>query len=206
MRIALPGNVPGSTTPRLPVLVAFAAVCCMGTLSYPSQATSRSLRPAAMAPEQRSAAPSRRATDTRPAARYDEYRVAAGTALPIELRTVLSSNSSRAGDVLEGRLQRAITAGDVELVPADAVVLGTVTEAEPAGPGTPGHLAFTFTVIQHPETGSRAMMRASVLAFRSETPRRGKALPDLALAKGTDATVTLLQPLVVRIPIVDTTR
>lgn len=80
------------------------------------------------------------------------------------------------------------------------MVLGTVTVAESAGPKAPARLAFSFTVIEHPETGSRAMIRASVLAFQTDMPERGKLLPEVHLPKGMDATVTLLQPLLVRIP------
>jgi len=143
----------------------------------------------------------RQTASAQPSPRYDEYRIAAGTALPIELRTALSSETSRRDDVVEGRLQRAVTADDVELVPAGAVLLGSVTDVEPARPGTPGRLAFTFSVVQHPETGSRAPIRAAVRTFRTDDPKRGKPLPIVSLAKGTDATVTLLQPLVVRIPL-----
>jgi hypothetical protein len=92
-------------------------------------------------------------------------------------------------------------AGDVELVPAGAVVLGTVTEVVPATARAAGHLTFTFTVIQHPDTGSRAMIRASELTFRSALPRRRQPLPGIHVPKGSDATVTLLQPLLVRIPL-----
>ena len=162
----------------------------MATWSVPATATSRE-RPQPRAADQ-----------SKPrAARFEEYRVAAGTALAIELRTTLSSATSRAADRVEGRLTRPLMAGDVELVPADAIVLGTVTEAAPATGRAAAHLSIAFTVIEHPETGSRATIRTDPLTFRSALPQRRQPLPAVTLPKGLDATTTLLQPLVVRIPV-----
>jgi hypothetical protein len=199
MPLAPTRDVPGFRPSRPPVLAALAAVCCVGAMSYPSHA--RPFRSETPLIEARNAGAFQRSAGARPATRYEEYRISAGTALPIELRTVLSSSRSRPMDPVEGRLLRAIMADDVELVPAGAVVLGTVSEAEPAGPRKPGRLSFTFTVIQHPETGSRAMIRATVLTFRTDMPNRGQPLPEIHLPKGLDATVTLLQPLLVRLPL-----
>jgi hypothetical protein len=134
--------------------------------------------------------------------RLQEYQIAAGTTLPIELRTRLSSNANEAGDGIEGRLLRPLTAPDgVELVPAGAVVSGTVRVAEPAGRKQRGKLAFTFHVVEHPETGSRAMIKASVLTFESEFPAKGNLFREVRLEKGLDSSVLLLAPLLVRIPV-----
>lgn len=136
--------------------------------------------------------------------RFTEYKVPAGTTLPIELRTRLSSNVNSRSDAIEGRLLRPLSSSDgVELVPAGASVLGTITEAEPAGVRQPGRLVFTFQVIEHPETGSRAMIRAAELTFQSPPPAKGKTFSDVQLEKGTDASVVLLAPLVVGIPASD---
>jgi hypothetical protein len=133
-----------------------------------------------------------------------EYKVPAGTTLPIVLRTRLSSNVNRPADVLEGRLLRPLSSSDgVELVPAGATVLGTITEAEPAGARQPGRLVFTFQVIEHPETGSRATIRAAQLTFQSQAPGKGNVFADVQLEKGMDASVLLLDPLLVRIPVSD---
>lgn len=136
--------------------------------------------------------------------RFEEHQIPAGTTLPIELRTRLSSNGNRPADAIEGRLLRPLTTRDgVELVPAGASVLGTVSEAEPAGIKQPGRLAFTFQVVEHPETGSRAMIKASLLTFESEPPVKGKLFADVHLEKGANASVLLLAPLLVRLPIAD---
>jgi hypothetical protein len=134
--------------------------------------------------------------------RFQEYQIAAGTTLPIELRTRLSSNVNEVGDGIEGRLLRPLTTRDgVELVPAGAVVSGTVRVAEPAGLRQRGKLAFTFHVVEHPETGSRAMIKASVLTFESELPAKGNLFAEVRLEKGRDSSVLLLAPLLVRIPV-----
>ena len=134
--------------------------------------------------------------------RFQEYQIAAGTTLPIELRTRLSSNTNEVGDGIEGRLLRPLTTRDgVELVPAGAVVSGTVKVADPAGLKQRGKLAFTFHVVEHPETGSRAMIKASVLTFESEFPAKGNLFGEVRLEKGRDSSVLLLAPLLVRIPV-----
>jgi hypothetical protein len=139
--------------------------------------------------------------DRPPRKTFEQFQVPAGNALPIELRSRLSSNSNRPSDHVEGRLLRPIIADGVELVPAGATVMGTVSQAEPAGLRKPGRIAFTFHVIEHPETGSRATIKASVITFESQPPAKGKVFPDVLLEKGIDASVLLLAPLVVRLPI-----
>jgi hypothetical protein len=137
----------------------------------------------------------------RPARTYEEFQVAAGTHLAIELRSRLSSNTNQQADPVDGRLLRAVTIDNVELIPAGAPVLGTVSEVEFAGKRKPGFLAFTFHVIEHPETGSRAMIRATVLAYESERPKKGNVFPEVIVEKGREVSVSLLAPLTVRIPI-----
>jgi hypothetical protein len=175
-----------------------AALCvvCVAAMSSPMP----SLRAAGAAPQKaaRQAAPLKKKV---PEKRYEEYQVAAGTTLPIELRTRLSSAAVRRGDHLEGRLLRAIVAGDVELVPAGATVLGTISQVEGPRPKEPARLAFTFHVIEHPATGSRATIRAAERVFASQRPPKSKVFPDVELEKGTDASVLLLAPLVVRLPV-----
>ena len=133
--------------------------------------------------------------------RFSEYQIPAGTTLPIALRTRVSSNENRPADAIEGRLLRPLTTREgVELVPAGAPVLGTVSAAEPAGLKQRGRLAIGFQVVEHPETGSRAMIKAATLTFESEFPVKGNVFSEVRLEKGADASVLLLAPLLVRIP------
>jgi hypothetical protein len=70
---------------RLPsmILVPLSMAVCAGTMSYPSYARSGPFRPEATASAGRIAA-SQRPQKARPLKAYDEYQVAAGTALPID--------------------------------------------------------------------------------------------------------------------------
>lgn len=173
------------------------AVTAAMALSFPAP-VEPTVQAAQAASPQAKPAPKRKAV---PGRTYEEYQVPAGNTLPIELRSRLSSNTNQSADHVEGRLLRPIIAEGVELVPAGATVIGTVSEAEAAGPKKPGRIAFTFHVIQHPGTGSRATIKASVLEFQSQPPAKGKVFPDVVLEKGTDASVLLLAPLLVRLPI-----
>jgi hypothetical protein len=133
--------------------------------------------------------------------RFNDYQLPAGTTVSIELRSRLSSSGSRSADAIEGRVLRALTtSGGIELVPAGAIVLGTVSEAKPAGIRRPGRLAFTFQIIEHPETGSRATIRTETLTYESQPPAKGHLFADVRLDKGADASVVLLAPLLVSIP------
>jgi hypothetical protein len=134
---------------------------------------------------------------------YEEYRVPAGNTLPIQLRSRLSSNTNQPSDHVEGRLLRPILSDGVEVVPAGATVIGTVSEAVAAGPKRPGRVVFTFHVIEHPETGSRATIKTEMREFESRPPEKGKVFADVVLEKGTDASVLLLAPLTVRLPIAE---
>ena len=127
-------------------------------------------------------------------------QVPAGIHLEIELQTNLSSNSSAVGDPVDARLRWPLTAEGVELVPAGATLLGSVSEVEPAGKKKRGRLVFAFHTIEHPETGSRAMIKSAGLAFASDLPKKGNVYPELKLENGLDASISLLAPLTVQIP------
>ena len=136
----------------------------------------------------------------RSATKYNEYQVPAGTYLELELETRLSSNSNAVGDPVDARLRLPLIAEDIELVPAGATLLGSVSEVEPAGKKHPGRIVFAFHIIEHPETGSRATIKGTAISFASPRPKRGKAYPELQLEKGLDASLALLAPLTVRVP------
>ena len=133
--------------------------------------------------------------------RFTDHQVPAGLAITVELRTSLSSNSSRKDQEVRGRLVRPIIAGDTELVPAGANVLGTVTEVEPAGNKVRGWISVSFHVVEHPETGSRATIRSAIATWESQPPAKGKIYPEVRVERGEEITLTLNAPLVVRIPV-----
>ena len=140
------------------------------------------------------------AAATQRQAAFRDYRIAAGTHFEIEVRTAMSSNASRRHDAIEGRLLRSVEQDGVELVPAGAVVRGTVTEVEPAGKRQPGRLSFTFHIVEHPATGSLATMQATVVTLESPRPEKGNVYSAVEIARGRQTSVALLAPLTVRIP------
>ena len=67
------------------------------------------------------------------AAKFYEYTVPAGTAIPVRLATAVSSRTSRAEDRVEATLVEAVSVGDIEVLPAGSSVTGTVLAAEASG-------------------------------------------------------------------------
>jgi hypothetical protein len=68
-----------------------------------------------------------------PAAKFREFTVPDGTPLTFTMETSVSSETSRAGDEIEGRLTKAVRVDDVEVMPEGSVLRGTVTAAQSAG-------------------------------------------------------------------------
>jgi hypothetical protein len=147
---------------------------------------------------------------------YKDFRVAAGTHLSIELSTPLASDVNGVDDQVKGRLREAIITEGVELVPAGSVILGTVTEAARAVRDEDrGRIAVRFSVIEHPNTGSRVSIKSAPLAFEAEATLKNaraaaqKAQPggppppasEVRVNAGTTLAATLLAPFVVRIPV-----
>lgn len=129
-----------------------------------------------------------------------DYQIAGGTYLEIELRTDLSSNASRRHEPIEGRLLRSIEQNGIELIPAGAVVRGTVTEVEPAKKRQPGRLSFAFHLVEHPVTKSLASLRTTLVALESPRPEKGHVYAPVEIPRGSQTSVSLLAPLTVRIP------
>jgi len=132
---------------------------------------SAAARPTASA---RKAAPDREARPRQQ--RFEDHQVAAGTYLPIELRTTIASDQSQVEDEVRGRLTRPITVNGVEVVPEGAVVRGVVTEVERSGrvKGL-ARVVFRFNVLEHPDTGSRVGIRTAPLIEEAEPTKKKDA-------------------------------
>ena len=138
---------------------------------------------------------------------YNEFKIAAGTPLSIELKSAVGSDSSRAGDQVVGKLLVALESGDTELVPSGAPVFGSIADVRvPERDSGPGRIELRFTIIEHPETKSRVRIRTTAVTAEGErikTRKRGlpaTRLTDARLEPGTVLSVTLLEPFVVKIP------
>jgi hypothetical protein len=109
----------------------------------PSSATSR--------PKPAASSSVRTQAQARPAPakpRFREVTAPAGTELPLELTTAVSSETAQVESPVSARLRRAVVVDGLTVFPAGAVFHGNVTEVERAGRVRGrSHLAFRFTEV-----------------------------------------------------------
>jgi hypothetical protein len=93
---------------------------------------------------------------------YREVTVPAGTVLPLELRSTVSSASSHVEDPVHARLRRSILVGGLTALPAGSTVLGHVTSAKrSARVKGRAQIGFRFTQLDLPGEGERLAIRTS---------------------------------------------
>jgi hypothetical protein len=98
----------------------------------------------------------------------------AGTELRLELTTSLSSETAQAEAPVSARVLEAVVVDDVTVIPAGAVLHGTVIDVERAGRVRGrSHLAFRFTEIA--VEGQRDAIRTRELTFEGEATLRDDA-------------------------------
>jgi hypothetical protein len=125
--------------------------------------------------------PERRFTENRAPARnveapaaplpeWRELRIPAGTSLPLELTTALSSETAQVEAPVSARLRQAVTIDGYTALPAGSVVTGTVTDVERAGrvKGR-AHLAFKFNQVQ--VRGEREDLETNPVSFEGEASK-----------------------------------
>jgi len=84
-----------------------------------------------------------------PRAQFRELTVPAGTALPLELQTALSSETAQIETPVRARLKQSITVNGVTALPAGAILSGEVTDVARAGKVKGrSRLAFSFNRLQ----------------------------------------------------------
>jgi len=95
----------------------------------------------------------------------------------------------------------------VELIPVGSVAIGKVLEVKRATERVPaGSVAFAFSIVEHAETGSRAMLttrKVLVEAPPQDEASRGKQKPkptQATMSEGAAFVAMTAEPLVVRIP------
>jgi hypothetical protein len=142
-------------------------------------------------------------------ARLESYQVPAGSALLLKLRTPIHSGSAAVDDQVEAVLWSPVIQDGVELIPVDSVVLGKVIEVVRATERKPlGAVTFAFSIIEHAETGSRAMVNTRKITIEAPLPaepqgRRGKGKPkpvEATMKGGAPFVAMTAEPLIVRIP------
>jgi hypothetical protein len=122
--------------------------------------------------------------------------------MEIELRTSLACSTSEVQDEIRGRLTLPLSVDGVEVVPAGATVRGVVTEVERSGrvKGL-ARLAFRFSVLEHPTTGSRVGIRtATIIREAKAAKKKDAATIDVQIPSGSVVAARLEEPFLVRIP------
>ena len=110
--------------------------------------------------------------------RLDKHQVPAGTAFLLTLRTPLDSATSNVDDQVEATLWSPVIQDGLELIPEGALVIGKVVRVAAASKKEPvGSLTFAFSVVQHPETGSIAMVRSQPITITGTLPVTPKGAP-----------------------------
>ena len=107
---------------------------------------------------------------------YREVTIPAGTVLPIELQSAVSSDNSRPEDQVRGTLRRTITIDGVEALPAGTAALGHVTVAERSGrvKGL-ARVAFRFTRLDPPGEPERIAVQTGVVSRVAEATKKQDA-------------------------------
>jgi hypothetical protein len=132
--------------------------------------TARPAAPAATARPAAPSAPSRAAESPVPAARTPQFRevtVPAGTALPLELMTALSTETATVETPVRARLRQSVVIDGYSALPAGTVLAGHVTDVERAGRVRGrSRLAFRFTEAQI--AGATEDVRTNPIVFEGE--------------------------------------
>ena len=108
-----------------------------------------------------------------PAPRLPEYRevtIPAGTSLPLEMTSTISSESAQVEAPVSARLRSAIVINGDTTIPSGSVMRGTVTDVERAGrvQGR-AHLSFVFNDVTM--NGAREDLKTNPLTFEAEATK-----------------------------------
>ena len=118
---------------------------------------------------------SSRATETpsAPAPRLPEYRevtIPAGTALPLEMASTISSASAEVEAPVSAKLRNAITIDGENAIPAGTILRGNVTDVERSGRVSGrAHLSFAFNEANI--RGERENVKTNPLTFEAEATK-----------------------------------
>jgi hypothetical protein len=108
-----------------------------------------------------------------PAPRAPEYRevtIAAGTALPLEMTSTISSASAEVEAPVSAKLRNAITVDGETAIPAGTILRGNVTDVERSGRVSGrAHLSFAFN--EASIRGDREDLKTNPLTFEAEATK-----------------------------------
>lgn len=129
-------------------------------------------KPGAAAPEPPRAAPSSGvpASPARRAPERREVTVPQGTAIPLELETPLSSETTQLEAPVRARVRQAVIVDGVVAIPTGAVLSGVVTEVERAG-RVQGRAQLTFVFNRLEADNVREDVTTAPVAFVAESTK-----------------------------------
>jgi hypothetical protein len=116
---------------------------------------------------------------------FREVTIPAGTSLPIVLDTAVGSDTSEVEDPVRAHLARAITIDGATVVPAQSVVLGSVTDATRSGKVKGrAHLSVRFDSLIPADQEERYAIHTSSLGRTAPGTKKNDALKIAAPAAG----------------------
>lgn len=107
---------------------------------------------------------------------YREITIPSGTALPLELKTAVASDTSKVEDQVRAILRSPVTIDGVQALPAGTAVLGHVTAAERSGKVKGlASVAFRFNTIDLPGDGGRESISTATISHVASTTKKKDA-------------------------------
>jgi len=101
---------------------------------------------------------------------YREVTIAAGTALPLEMTSTISSASAEVEAPVSAKLRNAITVDGETAIPAGTILRGNVTDVERSGRVSGrAHLSFAFNEANI--RGDREDLKTNPLTFEAEATK-----------------------------------
>jgi hypothetical protein len=111
--------------------------------------------------------------ESAPAPRTPEYRevtIPAGTALPLEMTSTISSGSAEVEAPVSAKLRNAITMDGENVIPAGTILRGNVTDVERSGRVSGrAHVSFAFNEANI--RGDRENLKTNPLTFEAEATK-----------------------------------
>jgi len=147
-----------------------AATATRRTESAPQASTSYSNSAASNAPRESSRAAESAPSPAPRAPEYREVTIPAGTALPLEMTSTISSASAEVEAPVSAKLRNAITIDGENAIPAGTIVRGNVTDVERSGRVSGrAHLSFAFNEANI--RGDREDLKTNPLTFEAEATK-----------------------------------
>src|SRR5262249_29633100 len=112
----------------------------------------------------------RPAAPSAPRVTWHEVTIPAGTALPLELQTALSSETAKVETEVRARIRTPLVIDGYTAIPAGATVIGTVTDVERAGrvKGR-SRLSFAFNEVQM--NSGHESLRTQTMTYEGEATK-----------------------------------